>query len=236
MIRVFALLAILAALAACAPMPVGPSAQRTAERASPAADIAAQRFVAVAQTFEPVAEATCRQSTRNRDCDFLILVDDRLDQPPNAFQTLDRSGRPILAFNVALIAAVDNEDELAFVMAHEAAHHILDHLARQESNALAAATIFQGVAALTGLSEQGIREAGEFGAFVGARRFSKDFELEADRLGTVIAARAGYDPLRGAAFFNRLPEPDDQFLGTHPPNAERIRAVRQAAATLDRPS
>jgi hypothetical protein len=32
---------------------------------------------------------------------------------------------------------------------------------------------------------------------VGARRYSKAFELEADALGTVIAARAGYDPLRG---------------------------------------
>jgi len=74
--------------------------------------------------------------------------------------------------------------------------------------------------------------AQEIGAAVGARTYSKDFELEADRLGTIIAARAGYNPVRGAEFFNRVPDPGDQFLGTHPPNAERVRIVQQTAARL----
>ncbi|MDJ0860305.1 MAG: M48 family metalloprotease, partial [Dinoroseobacter sp.] len=77
-----------------------------------------------------------------------------------------------------------------------------------------------------------IDQAMQAGAFVGARAYSKDKELEADALGTVITARAGYDPVRGAAFFSRIPDPGDQFLGTHPPNAERIQVVRQVAAGL----
>jgi predicted Zn-dependent protease len=51
----------------------------------------------------------------------------------------------------------------------------------------------------------------------------------------VIAARAGYDPVRGAAFFNRIPDPGDQFLGSHPPNADRIRVVQATAARLGLP-
>lgn len=48
----------------------------------------------------------------------------------------------------------------------------------------------------------------------------------------MITRRAGYDPLRGAEFFTRIPDPGDQFLGTHPPNAQRIDVVRQTMANL----
>ena len=67
---------------------------------------------------------------------------------------------------------------------------------------------------------------------VGARTYSKDFELEADSLGTVIAFRSGYQPLVGAQFFNRIPDPGDKFLGTHPPNSERLNTVRKTMAGL----
>ncbi|MDZ4136092.1 MAG: M48 family metalloprotease, partial [Paracoccaceae bacterium] len=67
---------------------------------------------------------------------------------------------------------------------------------------------------------------------VGARRYSKGFELEADALGAEIALRAGLDPVRGAQFFARIPDPGDAFLGTHPPNADRMATVRAAVAHL----
>jgi Zn-dependent protease with chaperone function len=38
--------------------------------------------------------------------------------------------------------------------------------------------------------------------------------------------------VRGAEYFNRVPDPGNRFLGTHPPNADRIRVVRQTAAGL----
>ena len=72
----------------------------------------------------------------------------------------------------------------------------------------------------------------EVGATVGGRSYSKNFELEADALGTRITAEAGYDPLRGAQFFFRIPDPGNRFLGTHPPNADRLRTVQQVAAGL----
>lgn len=225
-------IALMLLLAACA---VEPSALAPANGDGPEALRAAQaarQFVKVAGTIEPVAESECRRLTKGLNCDYLIVVDDRPDEEPNAFQTLDRHGRPVIAFNLALIASVENEDELAFVMSHESAHHILGHLARVEEDAAVAAQVFARVAELSGGDATTIRSAGELGATVGARAFSKQYELEADQLGTVITMLAGYDPIRGAAFFMRIPDPGDQFLGSHPPNAARIEIVRSTAAAF----
>ncbi len=234
--RSFVLLGLLVGLAACEVVPVDPSGTApTATQQSagtPSARTNARSFVRVVSILEPVAERECRAQTTNVNCDFNIVVDDRPDQPANAYQTLDRQGRPIIAFTLALIADAQNEDELAFVMGHEAAHHILGHIGRQQQNAVAGAVIFAGLATLSGGDASAVESAQRLGAQVGARSYSKDFELEADSLGTIITKRAGYDPLRGAEFFTRIPDPGDKFLGTHPPNAARINTVRKTAAGL----
>lgn len=236
MIRYLSIPLLAVSLSACvstpSPEPAAPSQSSVSAPTSANAEQAARQFVKVVQTVEPVAEAECRARTTDLNCDFNIVVDDRPGQAPNAFQTLDKNGRPVLAFNIPLIATVRNADELAFVIGHEAAHHIQEHLARQQVNATAGALIFGGLAAITGGGEQIVQTAQQVGATVGARGYSKDFELEADRLGTVISHKAGYDPVRGAAFFTRIPDPGNTFLGTHPPNALRINTVRKTAAKL----
>jgi len=191
-----------------------------------------QRFMAVFHRVEPVAERECRRRAPRSNCDFRIIVDDRPGQPVNAYQTLDRTGRPVLAFTLPMISAVRNADELAFVMGHEAAHHIAGHIPRQQQSAAVGALILGGIAAASGAGESIIDQAVNTGAGVGGRVFSKEFELEADALGTVIAHRAGYDPLRGVAFFSQIPDPGNRFLGTHPPNKQRVETVRRVAAGL----
>lgn len=225
-----AALILLGACAAPAPAPM-PASLPLAAAALPPAEVAARNFVDVVRVLEPVSEAECRRLTVNVNCDFQIVVDNRPNQPVNAYQSRDRTGRPVITFTLALIADARNSDELAFVMAHEAAHHILGHLDRQERNAMAGALIFGGLASATG-NTVNLETAQQLGAFVGARSYSKDFELEADELGTLIAVRAGYDPLVGAQFFARIPDPGNRFLGTHPPNAERYNLVQQTVARL----
>lgn len=228
--------AVAALLTACdvAPVPQSPGAPAPTPSSAPAlsASQAARSFVRVVKTVEPVAERECRARTSGVNCDFNIVVDDRPGQPANAFQTLDKQGRPVVAFTLALIAEARNEDELAFVLGHETAHHIAGHIARQQQNAVAGAVIFAGIATLTGGGAEAVRTAQQLGAQVGARTYSKEFELEADALGTIITKRAGYDPLRGAVFFTRIPDPGDKFLGTHPPNAARIDVVRRTVAGM----
>ena len=117
-------------------------------------------------------------------------------------------------------------DELAFVLGHEAAHHIAEHIPRQQQTALTGALVLGVLTAATGGDASAVRNAQDLGGTLGARRYAKDYELEADALGTILAWDAGYDPERGAAFFARIPDPGNQFLGTHPPNARRIETVR----------
>jgi predicted Zn-dependent protease len=193
---------------------------------------AARNFVTAVDAMEPMAERFCRDLSPRQNCDFQIVVDDRPNQAPNAFQTLDGNGRPILAFNLALIADAQNIDEIAFVMGHEAAHHILGHIPQTQQSASTGAMLAGILVAAGGGGEAAIQQAQQMGASVGARRFSKGFELEADALGTEITLRAGFDPLRGAAFFDRLPDPGDKFLGSHPPNAARRDTVQRVMGSL----
>lgn len=238
----FALI-LLASLAACGVAPMPPS-QRPApldvpvgplsyEEAPMSPQMAARTFVQVVAEVEPVAEALCRQKRPDLNCDFQIVVDDRSGQSPNAFHTLDQAtGRPLIGFNLPLIADARSADELAFVLGHEAGHHIAGHLTRTRDSAMTGAVVLGSLAAISGADEQTIQSFSNWGASVGARRYSKDFELEADVVGTVIAMRAGYDPVKGAGFFSRLPDPGDRFLGSHPPNAQRIEVVRRTANQL----
>ncbi len=217
-----------------APPPTAPPPgdARVVDASLPSPEQAADNFVAVVDRVEPVAERICRAERPGLDCDYQIVVDNRKDLPPNAFQTLDRNGRPIIAFTVALVAVARNQDELAFILGHEAAHHIAGHIPRQQESAITGAVLAGILATLGGAEGQAVRNAQDIGAGVGARVYSKEFELEADALGTVIAFRSGYDPERGAQFFMRIPDPGNVFLGSHPPNAQRIEVVRRTMAGL----
>ena len=94
------------------------------------------------------------------------------------------------------------------------------------------AVVGGGLAVLLGGSQSAVDLGTNLGGTVGARAYSKEHELEADALGARITHDAGYDPVVGAAFFQRIPDPGDRFLGSHPPNAERIATVRRAAANF----
>lgn len=231
-------MALMLGLGACMPVVVQDTAPAAPVQANAPSPQLSQRqavnnFETVVRRVEPVAEQFCRSRAPGRNCDFRIVVDDRPNQGVNAFQTLDESGRPIIGFTVPMIAEARNRNELAFVMAHEAAHHIKGHIARQQQNAALGGLLVGTLAGALGATDAGaIESAQRIGATVGARGYSKDFELEADALGTQIAAAAGFDPLVGAEFFFRIPDPGDRFLGTHPPNADRIRTVRRVAAGL----
>ena len=226
---------ILLMLAGCAvapaPVPVPPVPAVSLDgRPSPQQAVA--NFLVVVRRVEPVAEQTCRAANPALNCDYQIVVDDDLRQPLNAFQTVGRLGRPIIVLTTGLIAEARNQDELAFILGHEAAHHVAGHLARQRASAARGAELLGSRIAERGGNAAAIRIAQRAGAELGALVFSKDFELEADRIGTVIAMRSGFDPVRGAAYFTLIEDPGNVFLGTHPPNAARIETVRRTVAEL----
>lgn len=213
-----------------APQPMPPIATPASGPLSPRD--AATNFLTVVKRVEPVAEAYCRAQATTQNCDLQIVIDDRPGQSANAFQTLDNAGRPIIAFNLALIADARTPDEIAFILGHEAGHHIAGHIPRQKQTAQTGAILAGIVAAAAGAGQAQAEQLQQLGAGLAAQHYSKEYELQADAIGTEIAYDAGYDPILGAAFFDRLPDPGDEFLGSHPGNAQRKAVVAQTMARL----
>ncbi|SNT71898.1 M48 family metalloprotease [Paracoccus seriniphilus] len=226
------------ALTACTPVPVEPTQDRASAPVTERAPVmendgtpesTARTFISVMSRMEPAVERECRQRrTQPINCDFLFVIDDRPGQEPNAYQTVDETGRPIIALTLSLIAATRNGDEIAFVVGHEASHHVLNHLDRKAGAAAVGAEILGSIASVYGGDEDAIETAQRIGASVGSRYYSKEWELQADYLGAIMALNAGYDPVHGAQFFARIPDPGDHILGTHPSRAARIAQVQRA--------
>ena len=147
--------------------------------------------------------------------------------------------------NRGLIDAVRNEGELAGVLAHEMAHVAERHGTEQMTKAYGVqagagilASILAGRDRRLGLGEQIV---GGLGLNALMFKFSRDAENEADRVGAQMMARAGYDPMAMASFFDVLqsqrrgnPNAVAQFFSTHPAPANRSATIRAQANSLGR--
>lgn len=191
-----------------------------------------------ARRIENAATPLCREVHADRPprfCafDFRLVDDPRLG--PNAFQTIGPDGRPVVAMTVQLVAETRNADEIAFILGHEAAHHIADHLSRSRTQAITGALVLGTLATLGNASEQTVSDMMDLGASLGGRAYSQTYELQADRIGAYITARAGYDPARGAQVFARpVMAGGGGLLSTHPASAQRQTAVAATAAEIRR--
>ncbi|MEE2943635.1 MAG: M48 family metalloprotease [Pseudomonadota bacterium] len=209
------------ALAGCAVAP-------TSEPIEPIEASKIEAFEEVVTRLGPIVTDTCETFDFVRSCRFKLFVVETEDDVSNAFQTLDGFGRPVVLVTRTLLDELRNEDEIALVLSHEAAHHILNHLGRQKSDAAQGATILANAAERKGGTRQDVRDARRVGAVVGRRLFAQEYELEADALGAVMAREAGFDAINGARFFLRIPDPGKHALNSHPPNALRRATVRDA--------
>jgi predicted Zn-dependent protease len=143
--------------------------------------------------------------------------------------------------HTGLLAAADNEGELAGVLAHEISHVALRHGTHQASKAnliqlpvmLAGAIVADG-SLLGQLAQVGIG----LGANSYLLKFSRDSESEADALGTHLMAEAGWNPIEMAHFFETLEraggKQPPQFLSDHPNPGNRVKAVEAEIQTLPR--
>lgn len=141
-----------------------------------------------------------------------------------------------------LVARMNSEAELAGVLAHEIAHVLRKHHLKAIQKG--AQTALAGEALSTAVQNQNSAAREKlisFGAEMYTRGLDKSDELEADRLGVVIAARAGYDAygLPGVLQTLQAMNAEDSGLAlmfkTHPAPAERLDALgEKMQPTLDR--
>ncbi len=241
--------ALCLSLAACGTTYQVPVAEGGAVTAAPAAARGggkartASDFRRVAARVEPVAEQFCREErgAGGNACDFAIGLDKDPRMPPNAFQTLNDDGRPIIIVSAALLDQMTSDDEIAFVLSHEASHQIAQHISKQQQQSILGAMVMGGLVVAAGgyggmgASDEAIQQAMDLGAMVGGRAYSQSYELEADTLGAFIAARAGYDPERGALLFTSPAlAGGGALLSTHPASAQRMATVSRVAAEIKR--
>ncbi len=135
-----------------------------------------------------------------------------------------------------LIPAAANAAGLAAVMGHEVAHAILRHGAERVSQGLVvqAGVEAAGVAFENSAHRKTIMASLGLGAQLGVvLPYSRDMESEADKIGLLYMAKAGYDPAEAVAFWERFrkatgPNSSPEFLSTHPATDARIAALRSA--------
>ncbi len=140
-----------------------------------------------------------------------------------------------------LVARMKSEAELAGVLAHEIAHVLRKHhlTAMQKTARLELANTVVGTFAPRDDRSGRHEKLLAAGTELFARGLDKDDELEADRLGVVIAARGGYDAYGLPAVLQTLQamNPEDSGLAlmfkTHPAPAERLEALAKMQPMLD---
>lgn len=134
-----------------------------------------------------------------------------------------------------LLPYTQTEAALAIVLGHEIAHAVAKHSAEQMSKQIRQQYATQGVNILgsvlgagdltnvaTGIMQQGFSFAN--------LKYSRDDESEADHMGLVFAAMAGYNPQEAIPFWKRMSQGNNNtndFLSDHPSDAKRIAALQQ---------
>jgi predicted Zn-dependent protease len=140
--------------------------------------------------------------------------------------------------NRGILHAAATEAQLAGVLAHEIAHVAERHAANQISKQLVANGFLGLLGAVLG-NDPGAARTAQAGARILAGsymlKFSRDDEREADRIGSQIMRRAGWDPRGMAEFMETLrreqgrdPGSVEIFLSSHPAPGERAAALRRA--------
>ena len=134
-----------------------------------------------------------------------------------------------------ILPVTKNENGLAVVMGHEIAHAVAKHSNERMSQALLAQLGGQTLAAALQQKPQETQQLwmGLFGVGVqlGAiLPYSRLQEGEADHLGLIFMAMAGYDPNGAIEFWQRMSQnagaKPPEFLSTHPSDANRIRKIK----------
>lgn len=139
-----------------------------------------------------------------------------------------------VAFYTGILPFTKDETGIAVVMGHEIAHAVVGHGAERVSHQLSRQGIGYVLSMASRESEyhNAIMQVYGVGSQVGAiLPYSRLHESEADRLGLIFMAMAGYDPNAAVGFWQRMSESGSgkppELLSTHPSDDRRIRQIQE---------
>lgn len=158
-----------------------------------------------------------------------------LDEAPNAFVL--PGGH--VGVTVGLLTLVENDDQLAAVIGHEAGHVVARHAAERVSQETTSKVLLGIASAAAGKTDLGklLKDHGDDAARYGVLLpFSRKQELEADKLGVDFMQRAGYRPREAVKLWRNMQALDGGKAGgelgsTHPSDAVRIQELERYLAS-----
>ncbi len=129
-----------------------------------------------------------------------------------------------VAFYTGILPITQNETGIAVVMGHEIAHAVASHSRERMSSGLLTnfgmSVLSTAMGSNPTLTEAIFLQSVGMGSELGMLAFSRKHELEADELGLIFMAMAGYDPREAPVFWERMAsqggEVPPEFLSTHP--------------------
>ena len=135
-----------------------------------------------------------------------------------------------------ILPVTQDEASLAIVLGHEIAHAVARHSAEQMSTQMKQQQGLQVGAAVAGMLGMGTNTTSLIGAVVANGfnfknlSYSRNHESEADHMGLIFAALAGYDPQTAVTFWQRMAAQSSnktsEFLSDHPSDETRIRQIQ----------
>ena len=135
-----------------------------------------------------------------------------------------------------ILPVTQDEASLAIVLGHEIAHAVARHSAEQMSTQMKQQQGLQVGAAVAGMLGMGTNTTSLIGAVVANGfnfknlSYSRSHESEADHMGLIFAALAGYDPQTAITFWQRMASQSSnktsEFLSDHPSDETRIRQIQ----------
>jgi len=137
-----------------------------------------------------------------------------------------------VAFYTGILPICKDENGIAVVMGHEVAHAIANHGRERMSQGLIEQLGLSSLSAAMGqnpsATSQLFMQAVGVGSEIGMLKFSRQDESEADHIGLIFMAIAGYDPNNAPLFWKRMVEMNKgekppEFLSTHPADETRIK-------------
>lgn len=141
-----------------------------------------------------------------------------------------------VVFYEGILPMTQTEAGMAVVMGHEIAHAVAKHsnerLSQQMVASFGAGLADMLLANRSATTRQTINILYGLGAQVGViLPYSRKHEYEADRLGLIFMAMAGYDPNEAVAFWQRMTGDGSgsvlEFMSTHPTDANRIAKMKE---------
>ena len=137
-----------------------------------------------------------------------------------------------------ILPVTRDENGLAVVLSHEISHALARHGAERMSQGLVAqlggAALSVAMSNSPGATQALAAQAYGAGAQVGVLLpFSRKQESEADHIGLILMAKAGYDPANAVPFWERMAALAkgggglQRYLSTHPPDAQRIADIKR---------